>query len=200
LIAFAGCGKSTRPETTAAEPTVPAHYATYADEAGLFSISYPPDWESLAYLNPDVPKALNDVLKSIDEDSPVQKTWTLFWAGVPPEYATTFGVCVDPLPPLIRSHEQMVQAQLDTIRGNIEDFREHSRVRTTVDGREATIVDWSGTYSPEFGEGRWLQVYVLVGRNAWVVACSSRSEQYETWVNDFQSIVRSLRILKSVGG
>ena len=41
MIAVTGCAQKEAP----AELEIPAHFTTYTDEAGLFSISYPPEWE-----------------------------------------------------------------------------------------------------------------------------------------------------------
>jgi hypothetical protein len=38
-IAVPGCAE----KEAHTEPEIPAHFTTYTDEAGLFSISYPPD-------------------------------------------------------------------------------------------------------------------------------------------------------------
>ena len=43
VIVAPGCAEEEPP--TVIEPEIPAHFTTYTDEAGLFSISYPPDWE-----------------------------------------------------------------------------------------------------------------------------------------------------------
>ena len=33
------------PASTDPEPAIPAHFATYTDELGIYRISYPPEWE-----------------------------------------------------------------------------------------------------------------------------------------------------------
>jgi hypothetical protein len=65
----------------------------------------------------------------------------------------------------------------------------------TVGGREATILDHEYTL-PNMGRFHLLQMIILTDKAAWAVTCGSFPEDFSQWEKDFQSVVRSLRILK----
>jgi hypothetical protein len=198
-ILFAGCIGAPPPAVAPAEaplePQIPAHYTTYTDEADLFSISYPPDWEPALFFIKDLDKATEELLTSIEEDLPIERARTLFLAGLPTEtgYAPNVKVLVESLPGIIWTHDQVVEAEIQGIKDVVEGSHEFSRVRTTIGGREATIVDWKGTVP--LGLHR-LQAIILVGKVAWVVTCVPPAGEFSKWESDFHAIVRSLRILK----
>jgi hypothetical protein len=64
-----GCAK----KEAVQEPTIPSNYTTYTDEAGLYSISYPSDWQTLLSFIPDVESNVKDVIKAVDSDAPIEK-------------------------------------------------------------------------------------------------------------------------------
>lgn len=190
-ISFTGCVQ----KEALPEPEIPAHYITYTDETGLFSISYPPDWEPALFLIGDLDKATEELLTSIEEDLPLERARTLFLAGLPTEagYAPNMSVLVESLPGIIWTHDQVVEAEIQAIKDVVEDYHEFSRVKTTIGGREATIVDWEGTVPLGL---RSLQAIILVGKVAWVVTCVPPAGEFSKWESDFHAIVRSLRIFK----
>ena len=193
ILLLSACGTS----APVSEPEIPPHYTTFTDEAGLFSISYPPDWEPALSLIPDVWAAVKDVITSIESDLPVENIRFIFFAGLPIEggYAPNVNIVVESIPGVIWTHDKVVEAEITGIKQIIQDYHEFSRVKTTVDGRETTIVDWEGTY-PQLGKGRVLQMIVLVGKTAWIVTCTPPSGESSKWAKDFGAVVRSLRILK----
>lgn len=67
---------ATRPPTsTEPEPAIPAHYTTYTDELGRFSISYPPEWEPASEL-------LQELIQEI-EQSEMEGVSFPYMAGLP---------------------------------------------------------------------------------------------------------------------
>ncbi len=190
-IPFTGCVQ----KEALPEPEIPAHYTTYTDETGLFSISYPPDWETALFLIEDLDKATEELLTSIEKDLPLERTRMLFLAGLPTEtgYEPNVNVVVESLPGISWTHDQVVEAKIQGIKNVIEAYYEFSRVKTTIGGREATILDWDGTVPLGL---RSLQAIILVGKVAWVVTCVPPAGEFSKWESDFHAIVRSLRILK----
>jgi len=198
VLLLGACGvPTTTPPAPVSEPEIPSHYTTFTDEAGLFSISYPPDWESALSLIPDAEAAAKDIITSIESDLPVEKLRTIFIVGIPIEerYLPNVTIGVGPKPVGVQTHDEMLEAEIAGIKQMIQDYHEFSRVKTTVDGREATILDLEGAH-PQIGKFRILQMYVLVGKTVWLVTCTSSSEEFSTWEEDFQTILRSLRILR----
>jgi hypothetical protein len=50
----------------------PAHFTTYTDEDGLFSISYPQEWEILTSRIEEVEKAIEEVISDSDVDASLE--------------------------------------------------------------------------------------------------------------------------------
>jgi len=197
-ILFAGCIRVPPPAAPAEaplEPQIPAHYTTYTDEADLFSICYPPDWEPALFFIEELDKATGEVLASIEKDLPLERDRTLFLAGLPTEagYIPNVKVLVESLPGIIWTHDQVVEADIQGIKEVVGDSHKFSRVKTTIGGREATIVDWEGIVPLGLHS---LQVIILVDKVAWVVTCMPPAGEFSKWESDFHAIVRSLRILK----
>jgi len=192
-IALPGCAQKEVP----VEPEIPAHYTTYTDEVGLFSISYPPDWEPALSLIEGLEEAVKDIVTSIESDAPVEKASAIFFAGLPSEtgYMPNVNIGVESLSGIVWTHDNMVEAEIRGLKKFIQDYHELSRVKTTVDGREATIVEYEGTF-PQLGKAHWLQTFILVGKSAWIVTCAALPGKFSKWEDDFHAIVRSLRILK----
>lgn len=193
LITLSGCNN----KKATSEPEIPPNYTTFTDEQGLFSISYPPDWEAALSTIPDAEAAVKDILTAINSDAPVENAHVIFYGGLPIEtgYSPSVNIVVEPVPGLVVTHNQMVEAEVNGVKYYVQDYHEFSRIKTTVDGREATIIEWEGTY-PQYGKGHTLQLLVLVGKTAWIVSCVPPSGEYDKWEKDFEAIVRSLRIVK----
>lgn len=176
---------------------IPAHYTTYTDEASLFSISYPPDWEPALSLIEGFEEAGKAIITSIESDAPVERASGIFYAGIPTEtgYLPAVNIVVESLPGIVLTHENMVEAEIEGLKQFAQDYHEFSRIKTTVGGREATIVEYEGTF-PQVGKYHNLLMLILVGKTAWIVTCTPPSGEFSKWEDDFHAIVRSLRILE----
>lgn len=200
MALVAGCQQQPAPATptpTPAEPTIPAHFTTYTDEAGLFSISYPPDWEPALSLIEGLEEATKELLESIELDLPLERANVIFFAGVPTEmgYDPNVNIVVESLPGVMWTLDKVVEAEIQGLKDVVDDYHEFSRIKTTISGREATIVEWEGTI-PSLPKQHSLQLCMLVGKVAWIVTCTPPSGEFSKYEDDFQAIVRSLRILK----
>jgi uncharacterized repeat protein (TIGR02543 family) len=178
------------------EPAIPAHLTTYTDELGLFSISYPPEWELALEVIEEAEQAAKDIVSSIASDLPVEEVSLLFLAGLPTitgGYIPGVSIAVEPL--LEMTHDEVVTAAIEGLKAVMSDYHEFSRVKTTIDNRTATIIEWQGTVAG-LGTYRCVQMIFLVSKTAWVVNCTALPDEYSKWEDDFDAIVRSLRILK----
>jgi hypothetical protein len=195
LLISGGCAVKRPTPTTPSEPKIPANYTTYTDESKLFSISYPQDWETALSAIPDIEQTSKSVLKSLKADLPVEKTSCIFLAGLRTTrgYMPNLNIVVEPLPPGISTHDQVVEAEIRGLQKVVQDYQEFSRVKTTVGGRMATIIDYEGTF-PERGKWHFLQMITLVDKTVWVVSCTSSLEDFAKWEKDFYAIVKSLQI------
>ena len=189
----------TRPPTPAEpEPVIPAHFTTYTDELGLFSISYPPEWELHLGVIEEREQAARDIMRSIDSDLPVEKFSCLFIAGLPTVigHDPNVNIVVEPLSGAMRTHDEVVTAGIEQTKALLtSDYYEFSRVKTTVDNRTATIIKYQGAIAG-LGTGRYVTMISLRSKTVWVVTCAAFPSEYSRWEDDFDAIVRSLRILK----
>lgn len=198
MVGVSGCSQNqVSPTPTPTEPAIPANYATYTDESKLFSISYPPEWDIAQYLIADMQEAAKDYFNSIASNLPIEKVSFLFLAGKKfgEGYMPNVGIVVEPVPQGVRTNDQLVEAELKGLSLVVKDRVQVSRIKTTVGGREATILDHEYTL-PSMGRFHALQTVILTDKAAWVVTCTSIPEDFSKWEKDLQSIVRSLRILK----
>jgi hypothetical protein len=184
------------PLPVSTKPEIPANYTTYTDESKLFSISYPADWELALSLIAGLEQSAKETINSLKTGVSIEKASMIFFAGrrTATGYEPNIGIAVEPVPAEISTHDQMVEACVKGVRIVLPDYRELSRVKTTVDGREATIVDVEGTPAGGSTKLHYLQMYTLINKTAWAITCTSLTGDFAEWKNDFNTIVRSLRI------
>lgn len=192
-IVAPGCTQKEAP----AELEIPAHFTTYTDEASLFSISYPQDWEPALSLIEDLEQVTKDLIESIESGLPLERVSAIFFAGIPTGegYSPNVNIIVEQLPEGINTHDELIEALIEGVKIIIDDYHEFSRNKTTVSGRTATILDWEGTF-PQVGKSRIVQMALMVGKTGWTITCSPPTGEFSKWEEDFDAIVRSLRILK----
>ena len=184
--------------TSVSESAIPAHFTTYTDEAGLFSISYPPDWELALSTLEEMENIAKDYGSSLDPDIPLELS-LLFIAGVPTGlgyYDPSVNIWIQPLPAGINTLDEWVESEIRGLKKYDTEYREFSRVKTIIGGKEAIILDSEG-YTPRTGKFRCLQVFILTGKVKWIVTCGTVDlEQFDDFEDDLYAIVRSLRVLK----
>jgi len=179
------------------ETIVPAHFTTYTDELSLFSISYPPEWEPDPGTIEEAEQAAKDIISSITSDIPLEEASILFVARLPimEGFMPNLNIVVEPLPGIMWTLDEVVAASIEGIKAVVSDYHEFSRVKTTIDNRTATIIEFQGNVAG-FGTYRCVQMYLLVSETIWGVCCTALPDEYSEWEDDFDDIVRSLRILK----
>jgi hypothetical protein len=187
-----GCAEEEIPT----EPEIPSHFTTYTEE-GLFSISYPPEWETALSLIEDLEEYVKEVITSIDSDVPVEGFNIIFVAGLPIEtgYMPNATVGVESMPGVVWTHDKVVEAQIKSIKMVSQDYQEFSRVKVNINGRETTILDYEADV-PDIGRFHYLSSLTLVSKTCWMVTCTSFPDDFSGCKDDFNGIVRSLRILK----
>ena len=184
------------------EPEITENYTTYTDEMKLFSISYPSDWKTIRILNPfpvsETEKAIKNIAKKLSLVLPAEKTGIIFGAGIPVTggYAPNVILGDAPMPmPGVFTNDQVTEAEIRGIKMFTEYFKEFSRVKIIIDGREATIIDYEAAL-PGTNKVHCLQMIMIVDEKIWGVICTSFTEDFARRKKDFQIIVRSLQILK----
>ena len=197
-ITVLGCAQ----KETSAESEILAHFTTYTDEAGLFSISYPPDWELYLSEFEGFEQASKELIRAIMADAPLERSSPLFMAGVPTEmgWDPNVNVMVQSLLGSGWTVDKAVEGQLRALKDSVQEYQEFSRVKTIIDGRESVIVDCEVAFPggvPGLGIARCLQMSMLVDKYCWTVSVSTGyPKEFEGLQEDFYAIVRSLRIFK----
>ena len=178
-------------------PAIPADYITYTDESKLFSISYPSDWETALSRMPELRSKTKEYINNLKAGIPVEQASTIFFAGrrTTTAYDPSLSITVEPMAEGMVALDQMVESEVRGVKTVILDYRELSMEKTTIDGREATIWDYEGTI-PGQSKLHFLTMITLVDRTTWVVGCATSIDDFAKWENDFNTIVRSLRISK----
>ena len=200
IAGILGCSPNqttSSPTQSFTEPAIPTNYHTYTDETSSFSISYPPEWEVAQALLEQLNQTVKDTLKNLSSDLPVEKASFIFLAGLPNQggYSPNVGIVIEPLPTGVKNQDQLIEAAIEGIKLGIPDFAEISRTKTKIDGIDGSIFEYTGTF-PDAPKTHYLYMCLYRGQTAWSVTCSSTPEDFDGWKGDFQSIVRSLRILK----
>ena len=192
-----GSTQPTPAPAAVSEPAIPNHFITYTDEAGLFSISYPQDWELGLSRLEFREQSAKDIIKAIDSDAPVERASAIFLAGLPIGTGSSpnVNIVVESLPGGMWTMDEVAEAFVTSNKNYIPDYYEFSRVKTTIDGREAIIVDYEGTYTGLI-KCHYLLMVTLVGKTEWVVTCGALPGEFSKWQDNLNAIVRSLRILK----
>jgi hypothetical protein len=177
------------PPPVSTAPKLPANYTTYMDESNYFSISYPQDWETAA-----TDQDTKTVISNLKSGVPIQGASTIFSAGLPTAtgYEPGVSIVVEPIHEGTSTLDGIVDAEVQAAKSVILDYQVLSTVKTTVDGREATIVKADGTIP---GGGRYfLSMITLVDETIWVVGSSATIDDFAQWENDLNTVIRSLRI------
>ena len=127
----------------------------------------------------------------------MERASAIFFAGIPTEegYSPNVNIIVEQLPEGINTHDELIEASIRGVKIIIDDYHEFSRIKTTVSGRTATILDWEGTF-PQVGKSRIVQMVLMIGKTGWTITCTPPEGELSKWEEDFNAIVRSLRILK----
>ena len=182
--------------TTVPEPAIPEHFTTYTDEAQLFSISYPPDWELAMSLIPGLDESMREALRGIEFEVPPEEYTTVFFAGVPSEegYNPNINILVGRATgsTLEEEFELNIRGLKEMDFGNYQKFEE---IKTVVGGREAIIIDHAYT-PPDTPQLRMVQVVILAGETAWFVTGVTFEDEFPAHQETINQVVRSLRIFK----
>ncbi len=184
---------------TEAEWVIPDDFVTYDDPDGLYSISYPSDWKKDLPMLKQMEDFVKDYIADIEEGIPVEQATLLFLAGIPDSggYHPNVTIAIEPLPMGVVGIRTLLRAEMNGITAVVQDFQELSREKVKIGGRDAYILEYKGTF-PGLGTVHAMVLMTMAGENAWSVSCTSIEglDDYDQHADDFQSILRSLRIHK----
>ena len=191
-VVLLGCSQ----DNSITEPQIPSHYTTYTDETELFSVSFPPEWETALSSIDELDSSVEAIINSIDSNIPIENSSIIFFGGKPTleGYLPSMNITVEPLASGISTHDGYVEAVIEGLQ-IFEDFRLISQNKTKVGGRTATILDYELNYL-SMGKCQLKLLCLIVGRTGWGLGCGALKGEYSFWEEDFNAIVRSLRIFE----
>src|SRR4030043_284269 len=157
----------------------PAQTTTYTDESELFSISYPSDWETALSQIEGLEQSTQEIASSIKSGTPLENASYIFLAGrrTATGYEPNIIIAVEPVPEGVSTHDGIVEAEVRVAKEVLSDYQELSRLKTTVNGREATILNAEGT-PPEQVTLHYVQMIIPVDKTVWVVTCTALAEDF----------------------
>jgi hypothetical protein len=190
-----GCQQKPSPSPPPSEADIPARYTAYTNEQGLFSISYPSDWELYFHTDEEWEYSANKIINSIESDVPLERSYVYYIAGLPEsDYIPGVQIQFAPLPEGVSTHDDFVDTMIAGV--GWEDFHMNTRLKTTVDGRGATIVDYQGTHHNSFRLRVLTLVVMRTDKVSYAVACASTVEDFSKWEDDFYHVLESFHILR----
>jgi len=194
VIAFLSSGVFAQSESS-----IPTNFTTYTDETNFFSISYPANWESAFSMIESLKQEAENLLKSIDEKGSFKKNTVVFFGGVlldSGNYNPNFGIIVTPLGDDNVKLEDLVEISVRECKKISEEYREFSRTKTIIDGRQAIILDYETRLS-NWPFIHYLSMSMYIDKFLWTTTCCVIPPlNFYDFKNDFYAILKSFKILK----
>ncbi|MFC2007642.1 hypothetical protein ACFLVB_03490 [Chloroflexota bacterium] len=171
---------------------IPASYSSYVNE-GFFSISYPPDWSPQMSIVSKLEEKTKQDLKDMVMDSVVDDYQLVFvgckYVGDDVLAAVTISVepkIVVPFATIIEiNHARSVEG--------MKNYTEYSRVKTTIDGKDAIIQTYAVEDSDSYYAG-YTNAYISGNKFFWTVSCTCDGGELGSNLDTFEKIVTSLRV------
>ena len=185
------------PPPEAIVPDAPNYY-TYNDSSGVFSIDYPTGWEAHRYEGQlfGWGTYAKDGLDRLKSGLPVQSKYAIFEAFKWVQHHIVASVFIYLDGVFMGNPHYSIDEEAELMMRTHPDFWELSRTPATVDGREATIWAWEGTFTEAHEQfpSYHLEQYLATDKAIWIVKCSVDSDNATEWQNEFETIAGSLRI------
>lgn len=196
VVGGIGCSGKASPSPTP-EPTIHPNFTTYTDDAGVFSISYPENWEVPVSMLPDFQRFMNDYIKSVNSDLPIDTVHVLFFAGQRAAigFSPNISILVQPKPPGLATLDLIVDASIIGIKStsSLTAVKELSRSKISVGGKEAAILEIEATVL-NGGKVHDLQMYFATDNNIWCLTCTTTPGTYSDYEKTFYDIFLSFRL------
>ncbi len=179
---------------TAPEPPIPTHFVTYTEE-NLFSLSYPPDWETAMSIISGLEESIQELLKDVKFAVPPKEYTMIFFAGRLYEERYTPSVNIIVGPAIGSTLDEEFEAQMRGLKPTVENYKLFEQIKTVVGGREAMICDHEYNIR-DMPRMRGVHLLILENDFSWVVTCGALPEHFPDNQEIINQVVRSFRILK----
>ena len=184
--------------TPVPEPPIPFDFTTYTDDANKFSISYPSDWNhgadliSISYPTPSMERHSVFTAARITEGQAQCAGPELLWG-----YNPSINVELGPRPEGADTLDAVLEVEARGIGNPIMlDYYQFSRVKTTIDGKEAAIIEYEANFvssCTRLGQDHYLQMLIPYGNKVWIVTCTTWAQWYGDFDNSFYHMLESFR-------
>jgi len=194
VIAFLSLGVFAQSESS-----IPTNFTTYTDEANFFSISYPENWEPAFSMIESLKQEAENLLKSIDEKGSFKKNNVVFFGGVLLDsgyYNPNICIIAEPLGDDNVKLEDSVELSVRECKRYSEEYREFSRTKTIIDGRQAIILDFEAR-PLNLPLIHYLNMSMCIDKFLWTTTCAIVSPlNFYDFKDDLYAIVKSFQVLK----
>jgi len=197
---FAACTNAPVMEPQAVAPSLPSHFTTYTADSGVFSISYPSDWEVPMDLIAEMKEATVDLFQpdiTPELAEAVRKANMVFVAGAKTEsgYNPNVNVTVQVTEHTSGSLDKLIDISEQEFRQSVRDFQEVSRTKAIVDGHDALIVEFQYAVPAASSLCHSLLMTVRAKRSMWFVTCTVLPPlEFGDVADDFSAVLQSLRL------
>ena len=194
VIAFLSLGTFTQSGSS-----TPTNFTTYTDEVNFFSVSYPANWEPAYSIIESLKQETENYMKSIDEKGSFEKSNIVFFGGVPLDsghYNPNISILVEPLGDDNLKLENIVEDLVREYKRVAEEYREFSRTKTIINGRQAIILNLEARY-PNLTSLHCLVMIMSTDKFVWAITCTICPPlNFYDFKDDLYAIVKSFKILK----
>lgn len=183
---------STDSNVQTAEPTEPTLTA-YSDEQRLFSLSYPSDWRISPNIGA-VEARVKETMQKLMSGQDVESFSLLFAVGRPADVGLNPNVTIGVQTlPVVLTVDQAAEGSVQGIKQVDPGYKEISRTRTSIDGKDAVIIELEAAL-PGTQRYHFLQLYIVNEKTVWVVQCITTIDEFPTYRNMLDKVLRSFRI------
>jgi len=190
LLSITGCTFELKPDPL---DEVPAHFVTYTDDSGLFSISYPGGWETGFSVIENRDQKVAQAVSSIEGNKSLEQITQLFLAGkkLGEGYVPFCQISVGSAG---SEYVHNVRADINAvIEGSTSSYR-HIDTADKYSNSEKAIVDQYEFMLNNSVKVQVMQMVFVTERHYWLITCTDLSENYESNKSDFPAILESFRV------
>jgi len=177
------------------EPEIPSNFTTYTEE-GLFSISYPSDWQPATSIMGEIFEETKQMMEASVPLVSLEGINILFMAGSESldGYYPAVTVLTEKREAGYWTLDEVYEANSRYDKAVTPGYKELSITKTVIDAREA-IIAFTEDNEPGYGRWRYLNTFTVKDDFVWLVGCSCEHQDFRDYEETFESVVRSLRIL-----
>ena len=181
---------------------IPSNFTTYTHE-GLFSISYPKEWEPILSIIESMKQKTNEYFKSIGGTVIPDEIQIVFLGGIPfanDVYNPNINVAIAPVGKQkidLEILEKFAEMMIQIYKEETKDFKKIAQKTEVIDGKQAILLECEALY-PNLSSFHVLQTVLYDGEFMWIITTGVVPPlSFNTFKDDIYAISRSLKILRN---